>query len=673
MARESFTYYFIKSDVIILLLIKVFIIKEFYMSIKRSMLLLLSSSFLLSVPFIKVDAAEKENYSSVSSSIKQDADVNTWLPDKGIQQAVRKELNLSDDENFTPADLKKITKLNLQDVKITSFKGTEYLTNLEELNIENCDLSSIDVSDLVQSASEFKKLANLKVVKCEITSDMIKNITSNSLVKIDLSHNKLTNMDFAKTAKVPNMESLNVSDNQISNIEGVKGLANKYPKLVYWNGDNNQIHDYSPLIGYSTRYTDYGDYAHGRDQVIDKNITLTKPDKNDFTYDIDNIVETTGYDFDTGKITKIDSNNLADFKLSPENEDSDVYTFGDNYSMESNKLPLVVKDKDNLPNNISLYFNGSYGQENGIVNYHINWKDAVPAKQGKVTAKYVDTDGKTIAADKVLTGDVDTAYQTEKQSIDGYTFKEIQGNATGKYTEADQAVTYVYTKDAVPAKQGKVTAKYVDTDSKTIAADKVLTGDIDTSYQTEKQSIDGYTLKEIQGEATGKYTEADQTVTYVYTKDAVPAKQGKVTAKYVDTDGKTIATDKVITGDIDTAYQTEKQDIDGYTFKEIQGEATGKYTEADQTVTYVYAKQANSKPTPNEGGNKQNNADKPGQSNSQNPKGSNKQKQASWGDKVQTGVKKLLPNTGTKQQVYLSVLGVVILGTVGYFFIKKRK
>jgi len=226
-------------------------------------------------------------------------------------------------------------------------------------------------------------------------------------------------------------------------------------------------------------------------------------------------------------------------------------------------------------------------------------------------------------------------------------------------------------KDVVVGKP--VIVKYQDTKGKELHPDIKLNGNVGDKYETEEMSFNGYTFKEIKGKATGKYTEADQTVTYVYTKDAVPAKQGKVTAKYVDTDGKTIATDKVITGDIDTAYQTEKQDIDGYTFKEIKGKATGKYTEADQTVTYVYTKQDNSKPTPNEGGNKQNNADKPGQSNSQNPKGSNKQKQDSLGDKVQTGVKKLLPNTGAKQQVYLSVLGVVILGTLGYYVIKKRK
>jgi len=265
-----------------------------------------------------------------------------------------------------------------------------------------------------------------------------------------------------------------------------------------------------------------------------------------------------------------------------------------------------------------------------------------------------------------------------KYTVDDFNSMNVVNLVVNSDDQADPLINLPY---VVPfsglsfdsEKTGKITVKYKDTEGKTIAPDIIQNGSIGKAYSTDEQAIDGYTFKEIQGDATGKYTEADQTVTYVYTKDAVPAKQGKVTAKYVDTDGKTIAADKVLTGDVDTEYQTEKQAIAGYTFKEIQGNATGKYTQADQTVTYVYTKQDNSKPTPNEGGNKQNNTDKPGQSNSQNANDSNKQKQTSFGAKVQTGVKKLLPNTGAKQQVYLSVLGVVILGTVGHYVIKKRK
>lgn len=64
-----------------------------------------------------------------------------------------------------------------------------------------------------------------------------------------------------------------------------------------------------------------------------------------------------------------------------------------------------------------------------------------------VTVKYVDTTGKTISNDVIKSGAVGDDYTTEQKDIDGYTFKEVQGNASGKFTDQAQTVTYVYTKN----------------------------------------------------------------------------------------------------------------------------------------------------------------------------------------------------------------------------------
>uniref|UniRef100_UPI00163BD9F5 MucBP domain-containing protein n=1 Tax=Enterococcus faecalis TaxID=1351 RepID=UPI00163BD9F5 len=48
------------------------------------------------------------------------------------------------------------------------------------------------------------------------------------------------------------------------------------------------------------------------------------------------------------------------------------------------------------------------------------------------------------------------------KTVDGYTFKEVQGSVTGTFTDQAQTVTYVYTKD--PVAGGDVTAKYVNED-----------------------------------------------------------------------------------------------------------------------------------------------------------------------------------------------------------------
>ncbi|MBK0083332.1 MucBP domain-containing protein, partial [Lactococcus sp. S64] len=59
----------------------------------------------------------------------------------------------------------------------------------------------------------------------------------------------------------------------------------------------------------------------------------------------------------------------------------------------------------------------------------------------------VDTDGNKISDDAVKSGNVGDSYTTEQKTIDGYTFKEVQGNTTGTFTDQAQTVTYVYTKD----------------------------------------------------------------------------------------------------------------------------------------------------------------------------------------------------------------------------------
>ena len=87
---------------------------------------------------------------------------------------------------------------------------------------------------------------------------------------------------------------------------------------------------------------------------------------------------------------------------------------------------------------------------------------------------------------------------------------------------------------------------------------------------------------------TGQVRYQPQTVTYVYTKN--PAVVGDVTAEYVDTTGHSISDKVVQSGNVGDAYKTEQKSIDGYTFKEVQGNPTGEFTDQPQTVTYVYTK-----------------------------------------------------------------------------------
>ena len=107
-------------------------------------------------------------------------------------------------------------------------------------------------------------------------------------------------------------------------------------------------------------------------------------------------------------------------------------------------------------------------------------------KAANITANYVDEQGNTISDNVVLNGNVGDTYTTEQKAIPGYTFKEIQGSASGQFTDKEQTVTYVYTKD--PVVGGNVTAKYVDGAGNTLSDNVVKSGNIGDDYSTEKKS-----------------------------------------------------------------------------------------------------------------------------------------------------------------------------------------
>lgn len=170
-----------------------------------------------------------------------------------------------------------------------------------------------------------------------------------------------------------------------------------------------------------------------------------------------------------------------------------------------------------------------------------------PTQGGDVTVKYEDTEGNIISDEVVKTGNVGENYTTEQKDIEGYTFKEVEGSATGVFTAQPQTITYVYTKN--PVKITTVIVKYVDTEGNKISDDVVKIGNTGEKYTTKQKDIEGYTFKEVEGTATGIYTDEAQVVTYVYTKDKVDTTgNSKVdnapTSESSIKNSKTLSTDK---------------------------------------------------------------------------------------------------------------------------------
>lgn len=194
--------------------------------------------------------------------------------------------------------------------------------------------------------------------------------------------------------------------------------------------------------------------------------------------------------------------------------------------------------------------------------------------------------------------DVEGSVDTSKVGTYKVTYSLTSSFFSSENQGTDSAVATITVKEAQPVKGGNVTAKYIDTDGNKISDDAVKTGNVGETYTTEQKSIEGYTFKEVQGKPTGRFTDQAQTVTYVYTKNEIPNLIGTILVKYVDTDGNKISEDVVKSGTVGEGYSTEKKDIEGWIFKEVRGNKTGKFTNQVQTVTYVYAKNKANPVTP---------------------------------------------------------------------------
>ena len=62
-------------------------------------------------------------------------------------------------------------------------------------------------------------------------------------------------------------------------------------------------------------------------------------------------------------------------------------------------------------------------------------------KYVSVTVKYVDGAGNTISNNVVKSGYIGDDYSTDQKAIPGYTFKEVQGSASGQFTDQEQTIT----------------------------------------------------------------------------------------------------------------------------------------------------------------------------------------------------------------------------------------
>lgn len=250
------------------------------------------------------------------------------------------------------------------------------------------------------------------------------------------------------------------------------------------------------------------------------------------------------------------------------------------------------------------------------VTYRYKADEEVPDEEkAKVTVKYVDENGEDVASPVTFMGRIGETYKTEPVTIPDYELVKTPENASGTIEEGETVVIYVYKKADKPAPpdkpdepdkpenpdnpgvdnpaaDAKVIVRYVDEDGNQLLDDKILKGKAGDEYTTSAEKIEGYELARMPGNASGKMTEKDITVVYVY-REKDPDEESadaKVIIQYVDEDGKKLNEDKILTGKAGDAYEAPAAEIKGYIVKEIPGNAKGTMTEEDIVVVYVYQK-----------------------------------------------------------------------------------
>ncbi|EAC2339328.1 TPA: class 1 internalin InlJ [Listeria monocytogenes] len=471
--------------------------------------------------------------------------------------------------NRLNCDTNNITKLDLnQNIQLTfldcsSNKLTEIdVTPLTQLTYFDCSVNPLTELDV----STLSKLTTLHCIQTD-------------LLEIDLTHN--TQLIYFQAEGCRKIKELDVTHNtQLYLLDcqaaGITELdLSQNPKLVYLYLNNTELtkldvsHN-TKLKSLSCVNAHIQDFSSvGKIPVLNNNLdaegqTITMP-KETLT---------------NNSLTIAVSPDLLDQFGNPMNiEPGD----GGVYDQATNTITWENLSTDNPA--VTYTFTSENGAIVGTVT--TPFEAPQPIKGEDVTVHYLDDKGEKLAADEVLSGNLDDPYTSSAKDIPDYTLTTTPDNATGTFTTTSQSVTYVYTKNIVAAEP--VTVNYVDDTGKTLAPSETLNGNVGDTYNATAKQIDGYTLSAEPTNATGQFTSSAQTVNYIYTKNPTPEK-GVVEIHYVDENNKQLSSATKISGTVGDNYTTEPKNIDGYTLTTTPDNATGTFNTSSQTVTYVYTK-----------------------------------------------------------------------------------
>ncbi|EAF1439120.1 LPXTG cell wall anchor domain-containing protein [Listeria monocytogenes] len=157
------------------------------------------------------------------------------IPDSELKKQLNTTLGQAPDADITEAQMAKFKNFSLGS-GITDLTGIEYLKNIEELYLNNLNVSSYEP---IKSLTTLKSLT---INGKNVTSGKLPDFSGlSNLTSLDVSQTSIDNAALSKLSNIPNLVKLNISGNL--NITKLNNLEN-LPKLQELNATSCQINDF---------------------------------------------------------------------------------------------------------------------------------------------------------------------------------------------------------------------------------------------------------------------------------------------------------------------------------------------------------------------------------------------------------------------------------------------
>lgn len=229
----------------------------------------------------------------VSSGLTID---ETNFPDANFRSYVLASFDSNGDEKLDDEEIANVKYIYAPAKTILSLKGIEYFTELLELNCDNNQLTSLDVSK------------NTKLVKLICSKNALTSLNTNHnpmLKKLDIYSNKITSIDVSQNTELETLyigrnpiETLNVKNNvklmelqsELNNLTSID-LSNNSPSMTVYLANNI----YPITVGKGKRFDlsklpagfDVSKASNWQNATVDSGVLIVKSVNDFVTYDYD--------------------------------------------------------------------------------------------------------------------------------------------------------------------------------------------------------------------------------------------------------------------------------------------------------------------------------------------------------------------------------------------------